>query len=262
VVTLGSAVSLDSTAVAVGLLVLLAGCGGAFGSTTPATESGAAQPSLPPGVDETGVAPQELANAHGATLSGTAYETNHTTRVTFTNGTVYAELSYAGTVADTDRYLVGVERRGAWTPVGVGSRVVSYADGETTQQLTVGWNGNRTVSPVRGDLPNAVQRFGLGDDDRLYQLLVSADETRVSTDRANETRVVLTGAQPVAPSYVSDPGPANATLRVTSDGVVTELVVRYEATVDSERVRVQRTVDYDAVGKATVDRPDWVENGE
>ena len=253
--------SLDRNAVAVGLLVLLAGCGGAFGGATPASEAGTAQAS-PPGVNETSVEPLELANAHGSTLSATSYETNHTTQVTFTNGTVYAELSYAGTVADTDSYAVGIERRGAWTPIGGGPRVAYYADDGEARRLTVGWNGTRSVSPARGSTPSAPRRFGFGDNDRLYQLLVSADETSVATatETGWSTEIEVSGAQPIAPSYVSDPGPANATLQVTSEGVVTKLVVRYDATVDGERVQVRTTVSYDAVGEATVDRPDWVES--
>jgi len=250
-------VRLDSSVVAVGLLVLLAGCGGLSGGAPTTADPGTAQ--SPPGVNETSVAPRELANAHGSTLSGAPYEANHTTRVTFANGTVYAERTDAGTVVDGDHYAVATERRGAWTPVGIGSRVSYYADGETLQRLVVSWSGDSSVSPVRENTPSAVERLGLGDDDRLYQLLTSADETRVSVDGTNETSVTLGGARPVAPSYVSEPGPANATLQITSEGVVTELVVRYEATVDGERVRVRTTVDYDAVGEATVERPDWVE---
>ncbi len=91
---------------------------------------------------------------------------------------------------------------------------------------------------------------------------MSADETSVATatETRQSTEIRVTGAQPIAPSYVSDPGPANATLQVTSEGVVAKLVVRYDATVDGERVQVQTTVSYDAVGEATVDRPDWVES--
>lgn len=253
--------SLDRNAVAVGLLVLLAGCGGAFGGATPAAEAGTAQAS-PPGVNETSVEPLELANAHGSTLSATTYETNHTTQVTFANGTVYAEVTHAGTVTDSDHYAVAVEQRGAWTPVGAGSRVVHYADDETAQRLTVRWSGDRSVSPMREESSSVVDRLGLADDDTVYQLLTAAETVQVSASDSDSvsTEIKVTGAQPIAPSYVSDPGPADATLRVTSEGVVRELVVRYDATVDGERVQVRTTVTYDAVGEATVDRPDWVES--
>lgn len=249
---------------ALALLVLLAGCGGAVSSGDATTATDTTTTPLPPGVNETGVVPQDLANAHGSSLSGTAYEVNYTTRVTYANGTVYAAISRSGSVAASDHYTATVEQRGAWTPVGVGPRVAYYADGDTTRRLIVGWDGSESVSPPREASAVVVERLGLVDDDRLYQLLVSAESVEVSPAPANDgpTVIRLAGAQPIAPSYVSDPGSANATLRVNADGVVTELTVTYGATVDGERVRVQTTVRYDALGEATVERPEWAETDD
>lgn len=256
-----------SAVVAVTLLVLLAGCGGVVSSSTPTTDATAATDGtttpLPPGVNETGVVPQELANAHGSSLSGAAYEANHTTQVTFTNGTVYATVSRSGSVAAGDHYTAAVEQRGARTPVGVGPRVVYHADGDTAQRLAVGWDGSESVSPAREEPESVLERLGLADDDRLYQLLVSAESVDVSrADGDGSTVIRLADARPIAPSYVSDAGPANATLHVADDGIVTELIVTYDATVDGERVRVRTTVRYDSLGEATVERPEWAETGD
>jgi len=240
----------------VAALVLLSGCGGEIAANSPGETPDSVTPS---GMSETSIEPLEVANTHGSTLSAESYSTNHTTRVTFTNGTVYAEITRSGTVVDGDHYLIAVEDRGSRAPTGKGPRVAYYAADETVQKLTVGWNGNRSVSPVRGDLPSPIQRFGFSDDDRIYQLLVSANETRVTPNGAGvETEIGLSGAEPLNFPLVSNRSSANVILRVSSEGVVTELVVSYTATVDGEPVRVRTIVRYDEVGTASVERPDWV----
>jgi hypothetical protein len=239
------------------VFVLLSGCGGEIAANSPGETPDSVTPS---GVSETSIEPLEVANTHGSTLSAESYSTNHTTRVTFTNGTVYTEITRSGTVVDRDHYLITVENRGSRAPTGTGPHVAYYAADETGQKLTVDWNGNRSVSPVRGGLPSPIQRFGFGDDDRIYQLLVSANETRVTPDGAGaETEIALSGAESLDFPLVSNRSSANVTLRVSSEGIVTELVVNYTATVDGEPVRVQTVVRYDEIGTATVDRPDWVE---
>ena len=241
------------------VLVFLSGCGGQIVANSPGATPDSVTPS-PSGVSETNVEPLELANTHGSTLSEESYRTNHTTRVTFTNGTVYTEITRSGTVVDGDHYLIEVEDRGSRAPTGKGPRVAYYAADETVQKLTVGWNGNRSVSPVRGELPSPIQRFGFGNEDRIYQLLVSANETRVTTDgTGEETEIALSGAESLDFPLVSNSSSANVTLRVSSGGVVTDLVVSYTATVGDEPVRVRTVVRYDEIGTATVERPEWVE---
>lgn len=258
--------------VAVACLVVLAGCGGlsATGTPAPATETGTAvvdshtptpEAVFPPGVTRSGVDdPEALATAHGSTLSTAAYTTNHTTTVTFENGTVYAATTRTATVADDRRYLATVTQRGARTPVGFAQRVSYYADGESLRRQVVGWNGTATVQPREESPRDALARLGVADDDRVYQLLSSATTTAVSAADGDGALVIeLTGASPAAPSFVTDASLATATLTVTGEGVVTDLTVTYDATVDGEPVTVETSVRYTVDG-ASVDPPEWAAN--
>jgi len=246
-------------------LVFTAGCGGVAIDT----DSQPSEPfDAPPGVEASGLTdPTALTSAHGTTLSNQSYTTTQTTTVTFDNGTVYAERVQNATVASGDHYLLVSEERGSRTPVGYGSRVGFYADNETTRQLVVSWDGTRTVreeplgfvgedDPFEG-LP---RQRDLGRENTVYQLLASA-ETRTVEPQSEDRRyrIDVDNATPTTRPFVADAGPANATLHVTPDGVVTELVVGYEATVNGEPVQVRRVVRYDEIGTATVERPEWVE---
>lgn len=247
------------------LVVCTAGCGGVVsdaGSPTPERLD------APPGVEASGVTdPATLTSAHGSVLSNRSYTTTQTTTVTFDNGTVYAEWVRNATVASRDHYLFDSERRGPGTPVGYGSRVAFYADDETTQQLVVSWDGTRDVrrEPVgfigQDDPFDGLPRQrDLGRENIVYQLLASAETQTVESQPNNGCyRITVDGATPTTLPFVADAGPANATVHVTPDGVVTDLVVSYTATVDGEPVRVRRVVRYDEIGTATVDRPEWVE---
>jgi hypothetical protein len=249
------------------LVVCTAGCGGVVsdaGTSTPEP------PDAPPGVEASGVTdPTALTSAHGSVLSNRSYATTQTTTVTFDNGTVYAERVRNATVASGDHYLLASQERGSRTPVGYGARVAFYADDETTQQLVVSWNGTRDVRRepvgfVGQDNPfdGLPRQRDLGRENIVYQLLASAETQTVELQPADgRYRIAVDGATPTALPFVADAGPANATLHVTPDGVVTDLVVSYLATVGGEPVRVRTVVRYDKVGTATVERPDWVGTG-
>lgn len=247
-------------------VVLTAGCGGVAVDT----DGSAAADSLdtPPGMEADRVTdPAALTSAHGTVLSNRSYTTAQATTVTFGNGTVYAEHVRNATVAGPDSYRLSVTQGGTRTPVGYGSRVAFYVDGDTERQLVVGWDGNRTVrqEPVgfvgRDDsVGRLLQRRDIGNEDSLYQLLASAETQTVEPQaQQGRYRVVLGGVTPAAPSFVADAGPANATLHVTPEGVVTELVVTYTATVGDDSVRVRTVVQYDDIGTASVDRSEWAE---
>ncbi len=246
------------------LVVCTAGCGGVVsdaGSPTPERLD------APPGVETNGVTdPTALTSAHGSVLSSRSYTTTQTTTVTFDNGTVYVERVQNATVAGPDNYHLSATQGGTRTPVGYGSRVAFYVDGDTERQLVVEWDGNRTVrqEPVgfvgRDDsFGRLLQRRNIGNEGTVYQLLASAETRTVESQPADDRyRIAVDGATPTALPFVADAGPANATLHVTPDGVVTDLVVSYTATVGGEPVRVQTVMRYEEIGTATVERPDWV----
>lgn len=248
------------------ILVSISGCGG----VTVNADGSAAAGSLdtPPGMEASSVTdPTALTSAHGSVLSNRSYTTTQTTTVTFDNGTVYVERVQNATVAGPDNYHLSATQGGTRTPVGYGSRVAFYVDGDTERQLVVEWDGNRTVrqEPVgfvgRDDsFGRLLQRRDIGNEGTVYQLLASAETRTVESQPADgRYRIAVDGATPTALPFVADAGPANVTLHVTPDGVVTDLVVSYPATVGGEPVRVRRVVRYGEVGTATVERPDWVE---
>jgi hypothetical protein len=264
-------------------LLLLAGCGGfAGGGRSTDTVSPAPVPTdtptasgshWPPGTGPEGVTdPIELANAHYEALLDRSYTTTRTAVTREADGRLVSRTRFHGRFGpDRTRFRFVYTAEGE-SPVfeTTPGRLELYAD-ETRllRSLTVRNETSRERLPPGSFSQRAGpfnerpgRAFGLRSPDREAYLLLSAVEgavVPVAGDGAYRVRAAGID-QPVALETlerVEDPTNVSLTATLDANGLLRAYRLSYEATRDGQRLRVERTVSYSAVGNTTVERPAW-----
>ena len=248
---------MDWRVAAVGLALVLAGCGalgGTSGTADPGTgpASGAtltpvAVPSttetpvtLPPGVTTAGVADADaLLAAHQATLRDRSYTLAVRLEV---DGDVTRRVSR---VASQTRYY----QRDVLVRQGV--TVSRFASDRTVYTRSV------TANLTRYDRFDTVRPPGSQTvrESRVFLSVPSATVFRTTVD--GRPTFALRGTYPVHPT---EPGLRNVSLRavVAPSGLIRTLNVSYYREADA--ANVTRSFAYSDVGSTTVERPDWVDD--
>ena len=276
--------------VVVALCCLLAGCGtaptdgGPAGGTDTLTPvavptsqptgtgtgtgapAGSVERELAPGVTGTGVEdPFALAAAHRRGLQERPFRLVRTMNVTRPNGTVLRRTTRRVTVGpNASRYrLVDTARETDAYPV----RAVP-------QRVDLWWVGGRALFRLSDDGEVRYRRVEdvpptdpVGDltlRDRIAGLLSATDPEVVGREPGDPVRVILVAESVRRDSALRVPAllerPRNVTfaLEVAANGVVREYRLGYDATLDGERVRVSRRVEF-AFVEGPVEPPAWRE---
>lgn len=222
--------------------------------------------------------PRRLSYGHAAALSDRSYTFRRVEVVTFTNGTVHAAIRrtvrvaaggvpYAATVesqgaAQALGVEVGAEPRAASAP----ARGEFWSDGSRLY-WTITRDGEAeygTVPPdrysVRTSAFVALARprpsLQVYEPFRVVESWMVTESERgfeVVGSEVTERRLIVT------PAGVTDPRDPRLRATVTADGIVRSYRFAYTGTVGGERVRVVRTVAFDAIDHTTVQRPPWLD---
>lgn len=268
-------------AVALVVLVVLAGCGGSPFATpssaptvTPVPVPEGDRDGLAPGVTDDGVElPGVLADAHAASLSNRSYRLVTTRTVRYENGTLRERLHLELALGTDRSYLVATETAGPAAPVFLGrppAAAAFWSNGSTyVRRLTRGEETTYTTfQPAEGagTWQYWARTVPFGGQEASPRNFIDRTFTSVPTSVTDRTTVDGTTAYRLAGSRATGPLPEVGTPRsvdlratVTADGLVRSLTLTYAGTVDGEPVTVRRTVGYQGVGNTTVERPAWTD---
>lgn len=252
----------------VGLLILVAGCGGTVGSTgsvtpsvTPAPIPETAEPAqttpdfvAAPGLGRTGVIDAgALVQAHSTVLGRQSFTAHINSTRRLPNGTVRSRYSRrVEFAADKDRFYY-ILNQFDLTRSGERRRTTErWSGGQRVVESTVVGGLRRTriireTDPGRSFPENATNRVD------LYRLFTVVDTTLVEVvERGGATEYHLVGGPQRVPPL------SNVTLRavVNDRGVITEYTVAYS--VGPQPIRVTVSARYERIGSTRVSRPDWV----
>lgn len=258
-----------SRALAVAVLLVLAGCNAPGADPTPAASVTPApvpdDPTTPtpsgqlaPGVGAEAVNAGRLASAHERTLSRSSYTVNQTQRQTFANGTVRSRyVTVARFAAAPGRFAVTLRQTDRRDGRPVTRSVRRFGDGERTYEA-VTENGTTTYGQLRwpdGSLrdPRRVYPGNLTNA-RSIARLFSLVEMR-PVDRSENGTVRLRSRTNVSLPPLSN---VSVTAVVSRRGVVRSYRVTYRTVRAGEPVATTVAVSYSRVGTTTVERPGWV----
>ena len=272
------------------LAVLLAGCpalgGGGQPTVSPTPAPVPADPSYPPGVDETGVVdPADLARAHAAVVRNQSYTLVSNRTIRSAAGELRSLLAIHLELADDRTYLVSARTAGPDGPEFLGRPPASaeiWSNGSVYVSARPGPDG-RTVREF--DPPNefvASWRYWRGTvafggqagfaQETLGGLFASIPTELVDTRRTNGTTTTgttnvttvfrLVGESATSARFAkvgSGPvGNVSLAATVTEQGVVRSFDLAYDRRVDGEPVQVRWSLRYERVGSTGVPRPDWI----
>ena len=269
-------------AVLLAALVVLAGCSGFAGSGDP-TETVTPVPELPdepvypPGVTGSGVMdPGAVASAHADEVADVSYTLLSARTVRAENGTLLSHFTVQVELDDDHSYRARARTEGPAAPKFLGrppATAVFWSDGETYLR-TLAREGTTTydeLDPGSQVVPTwrywtGAAAFGDRSSSAITTIrdVLAAFTWRVGTaERGNTTDYRLESeaytAGTVGPPEVTDVRNATATVTVTEPGLVRSIRLRYVGTIDGNPVAIERTVEYDAVGNTTVERPEWAD---
>ena len=259
-------------AVALAMVVLLAGCGGSgdagletdtpmpTAEETPITTPtpSLADVSMPAGVSETGVTDRSaLVQAHADGLDGVAATVEIDFRLTVDGEGQNVALRGKVTPGDDQGWMHVSTRDGVGT---------YYTEGETTyEKVEVGEETTYGTTDQVSAIPSA-PRFGT--DARLYDALSNANWTFdrvVSQDGALLLRYEATEVTlPDGVDVDREDGSATAdgVLLVGEDGIVRHVDIGLTVVTDTETVEYGLSISISDIGSTTIDQPDWVEHAE
>lgn len=235
-------------AVAVVLLVGLAGCG--FGTPT-ATPTEPATPApvpttgeaavIAPGVDTNGVYdPARLVDAHASVLANNSYTARLTSVRRLPNGSLQDRYDRRLRVADSERFHYTLRVTGT-----ADRRVERWRAGPDAYEA-VTENGNTTYRSLNEPAPPTL--VSASELLRLFRFVPA----RV-VDDADGTAVRLAGGPRDLPPLEN----VTYVATVTERGLVRSYTVKYTAVRDGQRTRVTVEATFSAIGETTVDRPSW-----
>lgn len=264
-------------------VVLLAGCsalsggGGSDGveTVTPVPEV-TPEERYPPGVSERGVTDAEfLASVHSDQLAERSFTLTSVRTVNGSDATTRSGLHIRVAYDGNDSYHAWAATAGPDGPVFLGEPPASaefWSDGETYLRKLTRENETRydRLRPGRQRVPGPrywTRTAAFGDRGgsaiRTYQQVLSSFvfevERGATVDGTPTYRLVSVDRtdDAFAPSEMTAVRNASAELTVTSRGFIRSAELRYEGTVDGERVVVDRRIEYERVGETTVGRPAW-----
>lgn len=245
------------SAVALCLLVTLAGCNGLVGADDSARPTAAQVPADgPPGVDRTGsVRPVALLDNHTATIRGRSVTLRERRIKQFANGTVRRNLTRTVYAAGNGSYYVGERYRGtvAWNLGATAGRYERWGNGSVGVEAIIDGDGRRYG--VNRPILQPVTRF-----DRLYLLLSTLKPTvaREVGDGVRLRAASATGVDRIASSGVEAPRNITLVAHINSEGLVQSYRLTYTGTVDGETVQVTERMAFADLGQTEVPRPAWV----
>lgn len=242
---------------AAALLVVLAGCAGVTGPSTPTgtvtpapvpgdDPSAVAGTTLPPGVTEVGVEdPDALARAHVRAAAGRSYRLAIVVRTERVGETTVE--TFRARVANDSTYLatVGTADGTTRTVYVEGNRIVVRRAGDPPQYER---------RPTTTDPPAAAIAERAADAAARYLSLGRATVQPVSVYGITVVRIEGRGAERVTGTIQYD-----ALAYVEPSGFVRVLQVQYQCTTDRPCRRVTVVVEHQAVNRTTVSRPAWYE---
>ena len=260
------------------LLVVTAGCSGAFGgeSSDDSPPNGATTTeadALPPGLTTGGLADSDaLVNAHVEELDGESLTRRETRVRRYDNGTLRWQMYRTlRTAANRTRWLVVTDVVGRPVFGATEGHVAVFADGQRVYRSVTtpnaSWSDLLRTATGDSETPRNLALDAARTDD-LYVLLnafASNESANVwkSVTHSGEYRVESsTLAYPdLLASHLNLAEVRNATLTavVTADGRIVEYRVEYVGTEHGEIVHGTVTLQYSMVGETTVEVPAWYE---
>lgn len=254
------------------LLLILAGCSGFTGQSTPTEQVTTAAPvptggagvpgdRLAPGLASDGVTDVErLGRAHDRALANRSFTQTTRSVSRFDNGTVYRRLLVTTAVDADGDYLFVSE----WT------RLSGRSDDVVR---LVGWgNDSHNVRRlIRDGAPNETEVLGresVAADGRngpmLADLLARAGVTVAgenTTDGRTEYLLTARGLNRETIPYASSLRQSGGRLRavVTGEGFIRSAAGRATGTLAGEPAQVRFTASYDDLDETTVEKPAWVD---
>ncbi|KTG09139.1 hypothetical protein AUR64_15190 [Haloprofundus marisrubri] len=255
---------------AVALLLLLSGCGGLFGETTPTPPSenrtNDSAKWLTPGLTSAGVENAEtLARTHRDALRSQSRTTTLTRTYRAENGTAVANTSsVTRAAAGRGGQLVESEASGP-----ARSRVAYFSDStvvwydSSTSELatrTESDSGEIRYSYRQGNRERLPTPDGTYTE-RLYEVFSSTNLT-VAPETVDSSVHRLEGSTSQLRLDGEQLSNVTFTARVDYTGVVRSYELRYETDRGGLPVRVVERFRVSDVGSTDVERPDWVETAE
>ncbi|ADQ69311.1 hypothetical protein C499_12115 [Halogeometricum borinquense DSM 11551] len=246
--------------ITVAVLVLLAGCNGAFG------EIGAQEPestptpdesvSNPPGVTDHGVTDAiALVSAHHTQTANSSYVSNHTVTVEYPNGSHARQVRTTRHGTDNNRYHMLQRVRGQSSRLLSGTAYEMWAN-STTSVIVVRDDEEQRFFREQDNFVREVTRS------RLLALFTKIETRTTGTTTDGQPLVHLLGTGPVETKLrrVGTKNISNTsfTATVTPHGVVRTYTLRYEGTLDGTNVKVTETYRVRSNESVTVERPSWV----
>lgn len=216
---------------------------------------------FPPGFNDTGVVdPVRLASAHAALLGNDSYTVEATRTERFSNGTLRTLVETTGghDAGDGFRYTTTVEETADRYYAGPAGTWEVWSNGTVTVGAFTNENG--TDYQLRGPTNPSLDR----QEDLLvlFGALETAVANRSTSNGTTRFRLEATGVRypaDLASAYGVD-SVRNVSLSavVTSEGLVREYRVAFDASRGNATTRVVETIGFSAVGSTTVRQPDWV----
>jgi len=235
-------------------IAVLAGCSGWVGPSestetvtpapVPATTTQTEQPDgpLPPGLTGGGVTDASaLAGAHLDALRGMTY-------------TWHAQTTFGGNRSDQHLTVEGPKTYGyRYTSPGALTNTSEFADGETVYTRYYRFVARLRRAPA----PNATDQYGPVAADAIERYLTVENATVAETvvDGQLHYRVRATTDEYRRLGGATD---YSATAVIAPDGFVRSLNVSYVNRGGNRSIAVSYRFRYDAIGTATVERPNWL----
>lgn len=271
-------------AVAVLLVILLAGCNGFPGlgpapTTTPTTTAdGGPTTARPPGIAGSLVVdPSALAAAHADVISQSSYVVTANRTVRTANGSLWSSLRVRVALADDHTFLATARTAGPAAPVFIGeppARAAYWSNG-TTYLRRLHHDGRTTYTETGtpatwiGTWRYWAETVPFGGRthtpdsfiESVFWAVPAVVTGRTTVDGVPVRRLEDQGDWPVAdgaiPGRVRSISNVSLVALVDDRGLVRRLDLRYSGRIDGRPVAVHRTVRYTAVGSTAVDRPAW-----
>lgn len=248
---------------ALAALVVLAGCGTIAGSDRSIEKTVTPAPlptdgaEFPPGISNSGVAPDVVTDTHERRMSGTNYTFRSRQRVVGPNGTMWVTNRTRRIDNEASAYTGRIDHNVTEFPLGRFSAPIEY------------W-GNDSVYASRRILTDRTSFYGWSRTDQtdtfaslpLIERTLTATRVSVVSRAGGVTLVGDSFSDPQklpSPPYLENPRNGSLTVRVTDRGVVTRWRFAYDATLANETVRVTRRARLTDIGSTVVERPPWVD---
>lgn len=250
-------------ALLVGTLVVLAGCGGAFGGDDGGpTSPGDADGALPAGVSADGVAnSSQLASAHATAITAAGFVAEYEFNATVsTQGSTVTQSTAQTVRAEPD--LTGFSVSATRTQTGQTVETDTWGNGSVAVSRSIVGNRTRYTTPPGG--VNRTQQFSLATT--ISSLVPVADYELSDRETVDGTERVILTADAVN-AFVGESGLGLAAENVSDlssrlvvglDGVVYGLELSFNQSTSQGPASFDIGFEVTETGDRTVQRPAWV----